>query len=196
MSEPSAEPRRPRQVSAPPFETFADEAGIGGWLLLFCVMEGIAVLANLRGLPENFRALGPEAWAVGEQAALYRPLVVFELIANVVLAGGGAIGLFLIFRRHPRTPLFFVALLAFSAICGVVEMLGAGRLYEQLLAITNAAGGNAVDRLRLRNFRSDMTFRGFQMLVVGAGWAFYWRISDRVARTFGQTQVGANLGGV
>jgi hypothetical protein len=133
----------------------AEETGVGGWLLFFCISESAAVLLNIRALAQIPQVFRPESWALGEQAPLYRPTV----------------------------------LPAFSALYGVVEMIGAEKLYAQLLPVMSKAGTTALDRLRLRNFRSDTMFRGFQMLVVGIGWALYWQMSARVARTFGDPEL-------
>ena len=189
MTNPLPEPIRTRRADSPRFEVLAEETGVGGWLLFFCISESAAVLVNIRALAQIPQVFRPESWALGEQASLYRPLVLFETAAQVILTVGGLVGLILLFRRHPRTPRFFTVLLAFSALYGVVEMVGAEKLYAQLLPVMSKVGTTALDRLRLRNFRSDTMFRGFQMLVVGIGWALYWQMSARVARTFGDPEL-------
>src|SRR2546427_2352889 len=85
--------------------------GIGGWLAFFVVSQLISAALTLVSLIGNLDAFRGDAWALGDQVPVYRPLVIIETVAQVALVALIAVGLALLFKQHPSTKTFYTRFL-------------------------------------------------------------------------------------
>jgi hypothetical protein len=111
---------RPTPAVPPPLVD-AKLEGIGGWLIL--VMIGVlfrpAVL--VWAIVDNAGAYAPENWLAltsptgGNYHALWGPLLIFELLANLALLGLSLLVVILFFQKRRTFPGFFIVLLIAGA---------------------------------------------------------------------------------
>lgn len=77
-----SKPTRARPRFLPFARPYEGERGIGGFLLLFAFTQIAGIIYALVMIPSTVAAYGHEAWALGEQAKLCRPLVNFETLGQ------------------------------------------------------------------------------------------------------------------
>jgi hypothetical protein len=188
LAPPALEPARRK----PRFRAYSrprgGENGIGGFLALFVFSQILGILYMIVQLPTLRSGFRPELWALGEQSSLYRPLVTLEAIGQAVRFACTALGLFLLFKRHPETRRFYRVFLGGMVLYGILDAWGASVLHDQLLSIVVNAG-RATSRL------DDSSSRGIvsalRTAMYGGIWFLYWERSDRVSNTFPLQSAGA-----
>lgn len=122
----------------------AQEAGVGGLLLLFVITQVVSIGFVAWAIPGTIASFsGPDAVVAG--------IVLFLQVARGVAY---IVGLVLIYRRDPRTPRYYLIVLA-----GVT-----------LIMLLEAFGKTAQENVRSIGY--------------AAFWFFYWRSSERVRLTF------------
>ena len=161
---------------------------IGGLLLVFLVMQGATLLLDavaLRTLPATFQ---PGTWALGALSPLYRPLVVAEAVARVLVVVLPVIGFALTFRRSPLAPPVWIGYLAFCVGYGLLEVIGTRLVASQLAAPLLQRGESTREVERLAR---EATITGARTMIYGVFWGAYWLVSERVARTFAPRTLAA-----
>lgn len=160
----------------------AQESGIGGFLLLFALTQVVALGVVAWQIPGTLVQLfGPNAVIVSRMYAGYVPLVSAELFFQVVRGVAFIMGLVLLFRRDPRTPKFYLAVLAGYVVIAALDMYFASQTVHAIDAYLTAHGkstsrvDDAVAKAQLENLRG---------IGYGVIWFLYWRSSERVRLTF------------
>lgn len=156
-------------------------AGIGGWLALFAFGQALAgVLLAIR-VPQTIASLSGPVWALGSELPSLRPILVLEALAGVVAPAGAAVGLVLLFRRHPSTPRFFQFFLLFLLAYNLVEFMALPAMYRELDVLVRERGGPTGD---LDQEKMTAISNAGRMAGYAALWLLYWLKSRRVANTF------------
>lgn len=156
------------------------ERGIGGFLLLFVVVQLLA-LAMLLVQARGFLAGVGSSWALGETMSFMRPALVVESLMNLVGGIGVPIGLLLLLHRGAGTRLYWRILLATTLVLALLDIAFVLRLYAgvhaQLTAIGASTAGIAAQR-------SAGVWNDARVGVHAAIWLAYWSTSKRVRLTF------------
>jgi hypothetical protein len=163
------------------FRPFPGPVGVEGFLLFFVIVQVAALGINFVRLLRLAAGITLETWSLGDVVPGFRPLIVSEVVMNLVLVVGAAFGLWLLSRKDARTPAYHVAFLCLVAVFGITEIVGAALVYPRLVAVV-ADAGNATDQLQQAQTQS--LTGGFRMIIGGLLWAWYWHASERVANTF------------
>lgn len=138
-----------------------EPSGIGGWLILPAIAMIFGPLLAIKGVIDAATLLGNPLLI--EEA---RPLVVFELIANVVLAGAGIFVAINFFRKKVGAPRQFIMILAAGVLVSAAD-LAMSVAFIPDWSVGAAIGGTLIGPL------------------IGlAIWAAYMRTSVRVKNTF------------
>jgi hypothetical protein len=160
----------------------AEESGIGGFLLLFAATQILSVGFAVWQIPGTFvEAFGRDGAIVSRMDPAYVPLVSGELLFQIARGVTSIMGLVLIFRRDPRTPKFYMAVLAGFVVLAALDLLLAtrsGHLIDAYLAARGkptAGVDDALGKGQIENLRG---------IAYGLIWFFYWRSSERVRLTF------------
>lgn len=165
-------------------ESTAGPVGVRGWLLWLGIGQVFGVLVGLTSWGTLGESLGGDVWAFGEQVRWHRPLLLLETAAQVAMPIAGVVGLFLISRRDPMTPTFYVWFLGLLAAYGVAGYIGIQAVSTELEALLARHGGSLEE---VRQMRTDATSNALRLVAVGLVWGLYWRRSRRVKNTFGAT---------
>ena len=155
--------------------------GFGGLLLLFLVMQGATFVLDLLALRTVPATFAPGTWSLGALSASYRPLVVAEAVARVLVVLLPVAGFLLTFRRSPRAPALWVAYLAVCVAYGLLEVVGTRVVVSQLGAALRARQESTAEIDRLAR---DASLVGARTILYGVFWGAYWLTSERVDRTF------------
>jgi hypothetical protein len=160
----------------------AQESGIGGLLLLFALTQILSLGFVAWHIPEIVRGvIGPNAPIVQRMWSGYLPLAIAEFVFSIVQGVAIGMGLVLIFRRDPRTPMFYKVLLAAFIVIAVLDLYFT-ELFSEAVHVYLVQHGKpiaafdaAVDSGRMEKFRVI----GYCVI-----WLLYWRSSERVRLTF------------
>ena len=155
--------------------------GIGGWLAFFVVSQLISVALTLANVIGNLDAFSGDAWALGDQVPIYRPLLIVETVAQVALVALIAVGLTLTFKLHPSTKTFYTRFLLGVFIYAVIEFAGLKLLYGQMTDLVVSAGQPTTE---LEESGSKATVATLRLALYSLIWLAYWKQSVRVANTF------------
>lgn len=153
-------------------------AGIGGWLLLpaigLILSPVVIVVALIRDL---LPAMAPDVWnALTDPTseayhAMWAPVILFELFANVSLLVLTAWLAYLFFSRSGRAPRLFILWLSLNLAIQVIDLL----LVQSIPALAEQNDPSSTREL----------VRAF----VGAAiWIPYFLRSERVRNTFGSSE--------
>ena len=167
-------------MTAPRFRGYPGERGIGGFLLLFVLMQLFALavlLLQTRGFLDGLRA----SWALGETMPFMRPALVVETLMNVVRMVGIPIGLLLLFRHSPGAPVYWKIFLGMTIVWAAMDVVLILRLYAGVEAQLTAIGAS-IDRVAAQ--RSTGIENDVRLGVHAAAWLVYWSTSERVRLTF------------
>ena len=152
------------------------DRGIGGWLLLFAIGQGIGILVGLRGLGGTLREL-EESVGIGTVLTGLQPLVVLEAAMHALAIPAAIGGLVMLMRQSPYTPRYWFAYLVTSSAYLIVDLFALAFIEPQMV------------RLIGEEFAQEGTdgTRGTLLTQVVASviWASYWVRSRRVRATFG-----------
>jgi transglutaminase-like putative cysteine protease len=141
--------------------------GIGGWLVLLAIGISVTPVRLLITMVRSLPGYGVASWArlttPGDPAyhALWAPVLMFELIGNVLMFVFACLLVWMFFKRKKQFPIVFIG---FAAANIVINLLQA--VYLPLLPIKDAGG-----------------FRGMQV-VAALLWILYMLRSRRVRNTF------------
>jgi hypothetical protein len=164
------DPPLPRGVIDPALQ------GIAGWLLLPALGIVLQPLKILKDVAEQVPAYAADTWmqltTVGQTAyhALWAPILLFELAANVGMLVFSVLLMILFFQRRSSVPRVFLAFQGGALIIGVLDLMVAGLIP----AAEHAASS------------SEWTKVIRQALAL-AIWGSYFMISRRVKATFVKT---------
>ena len=163
---------QPLQYATPARAT--EHAGIGGWLILPLIglfvrpLIILAALANLLPLFTN-----PAAWArltVPGNAAyhpLWKPLLLFELLANGLFIAFDVILLVLFFQKRRVVPALMIAFMLTTLVFLIIDHV----LAQQIPFVA-------------RRSSPEGTMQIVRALAVCAVWVPYFLVSKRVKATF------------
>lgn len=103
-----------------------DEAklvGIGGWLVLVAIGLCIAPFSRLIQIGPNWRSyFDVDVWQIvampggAQYHALYGPMLIFEMLGNIVLVGLNVLAIFLLFGKRRLFPQAYIALVLGNAL--------------------------------------------------------------------------------
>jgi hypothetical protein len=160
----------------------AQESGIGGFLLFFALTQVVATGVVAWQIPSTAaEVFGPDGAIVSRMDPNYVPLVSAELLLQIARGVAFIIGLVLLFRRDPRTPKFYKAVLGGIIAIATLDMYFASRSVHAMEAWLAAHGrptakvDDALSKGQMENIRG---------IVYGVIWFLYWRSSERVRLTF------------
>jgi hypothetical protein len=173
---PAAVPRR-----APTFQIPGASAGIGGWLLLFLITQGVAAVWVLAGVRTIVGAFTPEVWAIGQVVPHYHLLAVSEAVMWVAQVVCPPVGITLAIRRYPRTPLFFEIYLAAIFAYHSLHLLLAPQVYSGIVEWARSQGAQTTT---LERAGDDVVLSAARGMAYAVLWFFYWLRSIRVDATF------------
>ena len=167
-------------MSAPRFRQYPGERGIGGFLLLFLLVQLLALamlLLQTRPFLDGLRS----SWTLGETMAFMRPALVVESLMNLVRVVGIPVGLLLVLRHSPRAPIYWKILLAMTIVWAALDVVLLLRLYAAVHAQLTAIGASTegVATQRWRGVANDG-----RLALHAAIWLAYWSTSERVRLTF------------
>lgn len=147
---------------------------IGGWLILVAfglVVTPFRIVLHLFNtyLPIFRDGHWEQLTSAGSAAyhPLWGPILVFEIVGNVLLLALGAVTLALFFKKSRRTPKFTIALYA----AGPAFLLA-----DEWLGNVIPAVANSTDSTNLQE--------AIRTTVLACIWIPYFLVSDRVKRTF------------
>jgi hypothetical protein len=152
-------------------------AGISGWLALFVLGQGMAVIVALFGLTklmEETRA----GLAVGAVVSGMSALLVLEGAMRLLTPILGIVGLILTVRRDRRVPRFWFGYLALLIGYVAIDLI---MMVQIRLELDRLIGSSYADVAERQSTRSEMLRRIFFTSV----WLLYWTRSKRVRATFG-----------
>jgi hypothetical protein len=160
----------------------AEESGIGGFLLFFALTQILSIGIVAWQIPRTMaEAFGRDAAIVSRMDPAYVPLVTSELFFQVARGIAFVIGLVLIFRRDPRTPKFYMAVLGGVVVLAALDMFFASRSGHAIDAYLAGQGKptSAVDDALSKGQIENIRGIGYSLI-----WFLYWRSSERVRLTF------------
>jgi hypothetical protein len=164
------DPPPPRGVIDPSLQ------GIGGWLLLPALGIVVQPLRILKDVAELVPAYAADNWmqltTVGQTAyhALWGPVLLFELAANLGLLVFSVLLMILFFQRRSSVPRVFLAFQGGALVVGVLDQMAAGLIP----AIEHAASGSGWAQV-------------IRQALALAIWGSYFMTSRRVKATFVKT---------
>ncbi len=161
-------------VGPPPLPADWHLQGLGGWLILVGIGLCLGPLVRCANLLLNWEGFfSMQTWqavALPESEQyhpLYTPLLIFELLCNVVLLGWNILAICLFFDRRRFFPRAYIGLLVFNAVFLLTdEIVGAA-----IPSVAAAATGSSKATL-------------LRALVMSAIWIGYMLTSRRVKATF------------
>jgi hypothetical protein len=162
-------------MSLPPDTQVADEPrGIGGWLILPAIGIVLTPIALTVGIiTDILPVFGADVWPVlttpGSPAyhPLWKPLIIFELVADLLLVAVSIYLLVLFFGKKRRLPKVMIAWLVAMVVVQVVDML---------LAMQIPAAADTTESSDYRDL--------IRSVIACAIWAPYFAVSRRVKNTF------------
>jgi len=163
----------PLTFSQTPHERNAGPEGLGGWLIVIAIKLIMTLLSGCLMLMTLMAIFNGDAWSQistpGTDAyhPLFGPLIIFELVGNIVLAGGSLTLLVMFFRKAPSFPRWMIALLVFGPILTAADMYWASLIPNAQLQATN-----------------DQVTTLTRTLASACIWVPYLLMSKRVRNTF------------
>jgi hypothetical protein len=109
-----------------------------------------------------------------------RPVLMLESAAHIFQLTAFLLGLYLVVRRRPETPLYFAFVLTSLAIYGVLDLVFSSGMADQVGAKLGKAFASDVDSEITKAATSNL-----RLALFGVIWAAYWIKSKRVAVMFG-----------
>ena len=164
---------QPLQFAQTPQERNAGPEGLGGWLIVIGIKLVITMLVGCRMLTLIVPIFSGDAWALittpGNDAyhPLFGPLIIFEIVMNIVLVGSSLTLLVMFFRKSPSFPRWMIALMVFGPILTIVDLYWANQIPSAQLA---ADEGDITDLART--------------IASACIWVPYLLVSKRVRNTF------------
>jgi hypothetical protein len=154
-------------------------SGIGGWLAWHMFGVGLVSVYMLATFREIGSEVGTGVWMLEGVVSYIRPLLLIESAAHVFQLLGFAIGIYLVVKRRPETPLFFAFVLMTIAAYGIFDFSLVNGMVAQLgskLGPQFAKGAmKEINKAGASNLRVAM---------FGLIWSLYWIRSKRVVATF------------
>ena len=124
----------PLQFSQTPQERNAGPEGLGGWLIVIGIKLVATILIGCRMLMSMVPVITGDTWDAittpGTDAyhPLFGPLIIFELVGNLVLVGGSLALLVMFFRKAPGFPRWMIALMVFGPALTAVDLYWANQI--------------------------------------------------------------------
>jgi len=163
----------PLTFAQTPQQRNAGPEGLGGWLIVIAIKLIMTLLTAGGMLMTIVPIFGGDAWTAittpGTDAyhPLFGPLIVFELVGNLVLVSGTLALLVMFFRKSPSFPRWMIALLVFGPLLTIADLYWASQIPSAALEVN---AGEAGDLARS---------------IAGACiWVPYMLVSKRVRNTF------------
>jgi hypothetical protein len=171
-----------RRLASP--ANFSDEQArdwneIWGWLFFFVIGGVVTTIWLLATIGEVESTIGTDMWMLAAPVPGFRSTLFLEATAHVLQLGGTVVGLFLIYRRSPLAPVFWVVLLITALFYAVYDLMAASDFKSQLeTALGTSLGAESEKEMS--------TAAGRNSRVVGNTilWSFYWLYSKRVRVVF------------
>ncbi len=171
----AARGRRRIRLSLPPGTELADEPrGIGGWLILPAIGIVLSPIALTIGIVRDILpAFGADVWPLLTTPGnpiyhpLWKPLIIFELVADLILVAASIYILVLFFGKKRRLPRTMIAWLVAMVAVQVIDML---------LAMQIPAAADSTEPSDYRDL--------VRAVIACAIWAPYFAMSRRVKNTF------------
>lgn len=158
----------------PAFTPVAGLTGIGGWLILVAIQVAVQPLRLLAESGSMVNAYSIQSWTLLTQPggtaynALWAPILLFELAANLTMIAGALLAAILFFKRRTSAPLFVVATLWLSPALAILDAV--------LIGSVLAEGP-----------KSEEISRIVGALIAAGLWTAYFIESKRVKSTFRRT---------
>ena len=170
------------RLSSPP--NFSDEQArgwneIGGWLSLFVFGGVVTVVWLLATIGEVESTIGTDMWMLAAPVPGFRSTLFIEATAHLLQLGGTVVGLFLIYRRSPLAPVFWVFLLITASVYALYDIIAASDFKSQLAASLGTSLGAETEKEVSAEAGQNSRAVGNTIL-----WAFYWLYSKRVRVVF------------
>lgn len=155
-------------------------SGVGGWMLWHLLGVGLVGAYMLITVREVGEQLGSGVWMLNDVISYARPVLMFESVAHIFQLTAFALGLYLVVRRRPETPLYFAFVLSSLAIYGVLDLIFSSGMAGQVGAKLGKAFASDVEGEINKAATSNL-----RLALFGVIWAAYWIKSKRVAVMFG-----------
>jgi hypothetical protein len=148
--------------------------GLGGWLILLGFGLCLGPIIRLVAFSQNWESyFSNQVWQTvampqgNSYHPLYGPLLIYELLCNIVRLGLNALALCLFFGKRRIFPKVFITLAVFNALFLIFDHIGAGMI-SSLNSGSHAQGQRDV----------------FQAVFYAIIWTSYVKKSQRVKATF------------
>jgi hypothetical protein len=155
-------------------------SGVGGWMLWHLLGVGLVGLYMLITVREVGEQVGSGVWMLNDVISYARPVLMLESAAHIFQLTAFLLGLYLVVRRRPETPLYFAFVLTSLAIYGVLDLVFSSGMADQVGAKLGKAFASDVDSEITKAATSNL-----RLALFGVIWAAYWIKSKRVAVMFG-----------
>lgn len=161
--------------------------GVSGWLAWFVFGYTCVVILQLVTIPSAIDQLGTGVWMLEAAISGTRPVLFTESVSQILQIIGVVLGLGLIFRASPLTPLYWVLLLLAFIAFGIYDLNETTVFVARMKAqFGNAAAAQAAQAV------SQGSDQNWRVVLFGVGWIFYWIRSRRVRLSFGEARPGAH----
>ena len=154
-------------------------SGVGGWMLWHLLGVGLVGAYMLITVREVGDQVGSGVWMLNDVISYARPVLMFESAAHIFQLTAFALGLYLVVRRRPETPLYFALVLTTLAIYGVLDLVWSGGMAGQVGAKLGKEFATDVDTEINKAATSNL-----RLALFGVIWAAYWIRSKRAAVMF------------
>jgi hypothetical protein len=154
-------------------------SGVGGWLgwhVLGIALIGVYSLITVREIGDQ---IGTGVWMLTDVISYVRPLLMLESAIHVFQLAAYSLGLYLVWKRRPETPLFFAVVFPVLLIYCLVDVAFTRDMAMQLGAKLGPDMGGAaaseIDKAGTSNLK---------LILFSFVWSIYWLRSKRVAEIF------------
>jgi hypothetical protein len=154
--------------------------GIGSWLALFLVGQGLLCAYALYTLSDAFGGFVVAFDPSIQSGAMFKPLAVLESVAQFARALAPLYGFYLVYKKSHWAPRFWTAFLVFMALANILDVAGGYMLASET---SGTAGAISMSNDPSGSMKSEVvtTLRAAAWSLV---WALYWQRSVRVKNTF------------
>jgi hypothetical protein len=152
---------------------------IGGWLAFFFFGGVVTIIWLLATIGEVGSTIGSGMWMLAAPVPAFRYTLFLEATAQLLQLGGTVIGLFLIYRKSPLAPLFWVFLLITALVYSLYDIIAASNFKSQLeTSLGTSLGAETETEM------STAAGRNSRLVVNAILWSLYWVSSKRVRVRF------------
>ena len=155
-------------------------SGVGGWMLWHLLGVGLVGAYMLITVREVGDQVGAGVWMLNDVISYARPVLMLESAAHIFQLTAFALGLYLVVRRRPETPLYFAFVLTSLAIYGVLDLVFSSGMAGQIGAKLGKEFARDVEGEINKAATSNL-----RLALFGVIWAAYWIRSKRAVVMFG-----------